>query len=212
MRVSELVEASGVPLASIKYYLREGLLMPGTPTSATQASYDERHVRRLALIRALTEVVGLSVQKAGEVIALIDEPAPDLFVALGRAVAALPPYSPAPPGETEEAQPQFPRARAALAKVGQLYDPGYAAVAQFEQALAAAEAVGLPMSDDRLKGYARNIMAIAEIDIASVPSGSVGSAVEYAVLGTAVYEPVINAMRRLAHQDLASRRLASPGS
>ncbi len=52
MRISELVARSGVPLATVKYYLREGLLMPGETTSATQARYDEQHVRRLALVRA----------------------------------------------------------------------------------------------------------------------------------------------------------------
>lgn len=52
MKVSELAAQSGVALATIKYYLREGLLMPGEPTSATGARYGEQHVRRLALIRA----------------------------------------------------------------------------------------------------------------------------------------------------------------
>lgn len=199
MRVSELVERTGIPLATIKYYLREGLLMPGIATSATQATYGEEHVRRLALIRALTEVVGLTVQKAGEVIALIDHPDSDLFETLGKAVAALPPY-------LEEAE-EYPRARAALERMGQVYDPRYAAVGQFERALAAAEAVGIPMDAERLDGYARHVMAIAEIDIAAVPTDSASAAVEYSVLGTAIYEPVLAAMRRLAHQDLAARRL-----
>jgi DNA-binding transcriptional MerR regulator len=203
MRVSELVERTSIPLATIKYYLREGLLMPGTATSATQAVYGEHHVRRLALIRALTEVVGLTVQKAGEVIRLIDSPEPDLFETLGKAVAALPPYL--DPAD----EPEYPRAKAALERIGQLYDPDYAAVGQFERALAAAEAVGMPMSDERLDGYARHIKGIAEIDIGAVPTNSAASAVEYAVLGTAIYEPVLAAMRRLAHQDLASRRLAA---
>jgi hypothetical protein len=37
--------------------------------------------------------------------------------------------------------------------------------------------------------------------------GSDLSPVEYAVLGTALHEPVILAMRRLAHQDNASKHL-----
>ncbi|MFZ2965292.1 MAG: MerR family transcriptional regulator [Rhodoglobus sp.] len=199
MRVSELVERSGMPLATIKFYLREGLLMPGMPTSATQADYDESHLRRLALIRALTEVVGLSVQKAREVIGLIDAPAGDLFETLGQAVAALPPY-------LDAQGTDHPRARAALERLGQVYDPSYAAVGQFERALEAAEAVGLPMSDERVLGYGEHVMAIAEIDLSGIPTNSPGDAIQYAVLGTAIYEPVLAAMRRLAHQDLASRR------
>src|SRR5690554_159231 len=200
MRISELVRRSGVPLATIKYYIREGLLMPGEATSATQASYGEAHLRRLSLIRALTDVAGLPLQKAGIVIGLIEHPEPSLFETLGKAVAALPPY--AEPAEV----PEYPRAKAALAKIGQLYDPHYAAVAQFERALAAAEAVGLPMSDERLQGYARHIMGIAELDIDQVSTATVDEAIEHSVLGTALYEPIIAAMRRLAHQDLAARR------
>jgi DNA-binding transcriptional MerR regulator len=56
MRMAELSERSGVPIATIKYYLREGLLPQGTPVSATRADYGEAHLRRLRLIRALIEV------------------------------------------------------------------------------------------------------------------------------------------------------------
>ena len=199
MRISELVRRSGVPLATVKYYIREGLLMPGETTSATQAVYTEEHLRRLNLIKALTDVAGLPLQKAGIVIALIEHPEPNLFETLGKAVAALPPYA-------EHSEPEYPRAKAALQKIGQVYDPQYAAVAQFERALAAAESVGLPMSDERLHGYAQKIMGIAELDIDAVPTGTVNEAIEHAVLGTALYEPIIVAMRRLAHQDLAARR------
>ncbi|MHA6693134.1 MerR family transcriptional regulator [Homoserinimonas sp. A520] len=203
MRISELVRRSGVPLATIKYYIREGLLMSGATTSATQADYGDEHLRRLHLIRALTDVAGLPLQKAGIVIGLIEHPQPHLFDTLGKAVAALPPYAEA----NEDAE--YPRAKAALEKLGQVYDPEYAAVAQFERALAAAESVGLPMSDERLLGYGRHIMGIAELDIDQVPTSSVLDAVEHSVLGTALYEPVILAMRRLAHQDLAARRFGA---
>jgi len=198
MRVSELVERTGVPLASIKYYLREGLLMPGTPTSATQSEYGEDHVRRLGLIKALTDVVGLSVAKAGEVLRLVDHPDDALFDTLGRAVAALPPDAPE--------LPDYPRARAALERLGQVYDPRFAATAQLEQALAAAEKAGMPIDERRLGAYGPNVRAIAEADFAAMPSDP-AAAVEYAVLGTALYDPVLAALRRLAHQDIAARRL-----
>ena len=188
-----------MPLATVKYYLREGLLMPGTATGATQALYDERHVRRLQLIRALTDVAGLSVHKTREVLTAIDSPAGDLFATLGRAIAALPPYM--------EARDDYPRARKALERLGQVYDPGYPAVAQLERALEAAATAGLELSDERLAAYGRHVMGIAEVDIAGVPTDA-EHAVEYAVLGTALYEPVLAALRRLAHQDVASRRLA----
>ncbi|MCE9669767.1 MerR family transcriptional regulator [Myxococcus stipitatus] len=198
MRISELVERTGVPLATLKYYLREGLLPSGEATSATRAEYGEAHVRRVAVIRALTETVGLSVQKTREVLQLIDRPEDDLFQTLGSAIAAL------PPSVTQEAGAEYPRAKAVLAKLGQRYDPGFAAVAQLEQALAAAEAAGIPLDDERLAVYGPHVRAIAEFDVRSVPREPT-AAVEYAVLGTALHEPVLVALRRLAHQDIAAR-------
>ena len=56
MRISELAEATGVPVATIKYYQREGLLPPAAKPAARLADYDERHVRRLHLVRLLREV------------------------------------------------------------------------------------------------------------------------------------------------------------
>lgn len=201
MRMSELVRRSGIPLATIKYYLREGLLMPGEATSATQAVYGEEHFRRLGLIRALVEVAGLPVQKAGVVIGLIEHPDAGLFETLGRAIGALPPYLEVP----DDAE--FPRAQAVLDRLGQLYDPQFTAVAQLERALEAVEAAGIPMDEERLAVYGRLIRELAEFDVSRVPQSSPDAAVEYSVLGTALYEPVIAALRRLAHQDLASRAL-----
>ena len=66
----------------------------------------------------------------------------------------------------------------------------------------------LPMSDDRARRYAEHIMAIARVELAGMPNDSVQNAIEYAVLGTSLYEPVILAMRRLAHQDLAAQMFA----
>lgn len=200
MRISALVEQSGVPLATVKYYLREGLLPPGRATSATQAQYDEGHLHRLALIRALTDVVGLSVARTRTVLELIDSPPEDLFTALGRAVAVLPPH-------VEEQAQGHPRARAAIEALGWVYDPYYPAVDQLERALAAAESVGMPIGEERLLGYGEHVRAIARIDIAGVPVGNPGAAVEHTVLGTAMVEPVLAALRRLAHQDVSSVEL-----
>ncbi|WP_210480362.1 MerR family transcriptional regulator [Naasia sp. SYSU D00948] len=199
MRVSELVQRTGTPLATIKYYLREGLLPAGRSTAATQADYTEEHVRRVAVIRALSEVAGLPLAKIRQVLAVIDVPGDDLFAALGTAVGALPPYP-------REQGDDLPRARAAVERLGMRWDPDYPAAAQLEHALAAAEAAGLPPTGERLDAYGRAIGALAEYDIRAMPHGA-GSAVEYAVLGTALYEPVLLALRRIAHQDAARRLL-----
>ncbi|MFF1573974.1 MerR family transcriptional regulator [Leifsonia sp. NPDC058292] len=202
VKVSELVAETGVPLATIKYYLREGMLMPGEATSATQANYGDDHVRRVRLIRSLSEVAGLPLQKVKVVLDLIDNPGGSLFDALGRAVAALPPH-------LDDAEPPYPLAQAAIDELGQLYDPRYAAVAQLERALEAVADAGIPMTPERLAVYGEHVRAMAEFDIGRMPSADPAEALGYAVLGTALYEPVIAALRRLAHQDIAARRLAA---
>jgi DNA-binding transcriptional MerR regulator len=202
MRISALADAAGLPVATVKFYLREGLLHSGVATSATQANYDESHLRRLRLVRALIGSVGLSVQQARDVLDLVDHPGEDLYTTLGRAVGVLPPAAAAP----GDAADPYPRARAVLAALGQVYDPDFAAVGQLEGALAAAEAAGMPITPERLARYGRAVRDIADYDLERMPQEP-HAAVEYTVLGTALYEPVILALRRLAHQDAAVRRL-----
>src|SRR6478672_3001621 len=56
MLVSELAERADVPLATVKYYLREGLLPPGENVGPRGADYGEAHLRRLRVLRALRDV------------------------------------------------------------------------------------------------------------------------------------------------------------
>lgn len=55
LKMSELVEASGVPGATIKHYLREGLLPEPIKTSRNMAWYRPETVERIKLIRRLQE-------------------------------------------------------------------------------------------------------------------------------------------------------------
>jgi DNA-binding transcriptional MerR regulator len=89
MRISELSSKTGVPVATVKFYLRENLLHDGVRTAATQAQYDESHVARLRLIRALLGPGGLSIAAAHRVIQAIDEPPESLYELLGIAARAV---------------------------------------------------------------------------------------------------------------------------
>lgn len=91
MRISALSRASGVPVATIKYYLREGLLAPGIPTARNQADYGEEHLHRLRLIRVLMEVGGLGVAAVRAVLEAIDDDRLSAHQLLGVAHTALGP-------------------------------------------------------------------------------------------------------------------------
>lgn len=53
MKISELAEAAGVPVATIKHYLREGLLPEPVKTSRNMAWYRPESVERVGLIKRL---------------------------------------------------------------------------------------------------------------------------------------------------------------
>jgi DNA-binding transcriptional MerR regulator len=55
LRVGELAEASGVPVPTIKHYLREGLLPEPVKTSRNMAYYPPEFVDRIKLIKQLQE-------------------------------------------------------------------------------------------------------------------------------------------------------------
>ena len=91
MRIGELSRRTGVPVPTIKYYVREGLLPAGQLTSPNQASYDDAHERRLRLIRALLDVGGLKVAAIAEVLAAVDDPGRSVHKVLGVATDRIVP-------------------------------------------------------------------------------------------------------------------------
>jgi DNA-binding transcriptional MerR regulator len=73
MLVSELAERADVPLATVKYYLREGLLPAGETTGPRRAEYDEAHLRRLRVLKMLREVGGVPVTSLRQVADALDD-------------------------------------------------------------------------------------------------------------------------------------------
>jgi DNA-binding transcriptional MerR regulator len=55
LKISELAEQSGVPVATIRHYLREGLLPDPVRTSRNMAYYPPEFVERIRLIKQLQE-------------------------------------------------------------------------------------------------------------------------------------------------------------
>lgn len=199
MKISQLAERSGVPVATVKFYIREGMLPRGEAVSATSSEYGDEHLARLRLIAALADVRGLPLSRVRDILALIDSPTGDPIDILGRAVGALPPYV---DGDRDD----YPHARAAIAELGLTYDPGFTAVPQLDEALRALEGAGLDASPAVLRRYSDAMSRVAAEEIAPVAGMRLEDAVPYAVLGTALYEPVMLALRRLAHHHLLVER------
>jgi len=202
--MSELSQRSGVPVATVKYYLREGLLPAGEAVGATRARYDEGHVQRLRLIRALVEVAGLRLDQVAAVIdAMARESQPS--AAIGAAHHRL---SPAP--ATTPSARSLDRLRALVARRGWLVDDDSPHLVAVAAALDAMDAAGQPLADRSLTAYAAAAGDVARVDVESLaadPSATGEGAATYAVLGTLLTEPVLLGLRRMAHEHQARTRL-----
>src|SRR3954471_1812253 len=86
MRIAELSRHTGVPVPTIKYYLREGLLPAGELTSPNQAHYDDRHVQPLRLRQVLLDIGRLPIATIRQLLQALDGPDPDVHQVLGHAL------------------------------------------------------------------------------------------------------------------------------
>ncbi|MGW7595320.1 MerR family transcriptional regulator, partial [Streptomyces rubiginosohelvolus] len=170
MRLAELSERSGVPTATIKYYLRERLLPPGERITATQAEYGEEHLRRLRLVRSLIQVGRMPVAAAREVLAAAEDESLSQNARMGAAVWALP-QGPEP----DEDDPHAARAReqvdAVLGRMGWSYgqelgdtSPAYRMLVA---AIASLDRLGYPHDTEHLLVHARlaGELAVADLDL-----------------------------------------------
>ncbi|MFJ5231124.1 MerR family transcriptional regulator [Kitasatospora sp. NPDC088391] len=221
MRLADLGERSGVPLATVKYYLREGLLPPGQRVNATQAEYDESHLRRLRLVRAMIQVGRLPVATVREVLAHVDDESLGTSIRLGAALWALPHSAGGPEKETgPAAEPgQADPARAAAdALVGELLaELGWDAAREIGglspahralvTALATLHRLGYEFTAADLLPYARTMEQAAEHDLDRMEQlPDIRARIEYAVAGAVLFEPVLLNLRRIAQAEQSSRR------
>ncbi|ROP37486.1 MerR family transcriptional regulator [Saccharothrix texasensis] len=202
MRIAELSRRSGVPVPTIKYYLREGLLPAGELTSPNQARYADAHLHRLRLVRAMVELGGLSIAAVREVLGALDDPEKSLHKAMGTISAAVAPADLG--GEDEVAHEQV---EAFLRRQGWVCRPTSYAYKALVGVLATAREVGHERFADLLDGYADAARPLAEADLGYVlGAGSEDEALEAVVVGTVLGDAAMAAVRALARRELSGTR------
>ena len=210
MRLAELSERTGVSVATLKYYLREGLLHPGATVSRTQADYDGSHVERVRLVRALSEVGGLSLATVGRVLEVITTPGQDWITVLETAQRSLVSGRAAPGHNVEpDDAGSESRALAWLQSRGWQVDPADPFIDELDRAWLACEHAGIGLDEERMDRYADQVEGVAEIDVATVPADPEG-AVRQVILGTILVDPVLSSLRRLAQQHVSMTREQKP--
>ncbi|MFH9552357.1 MerR family transcriptional regulator [Streptomyces sp. NPDC051445] len=210
MRLSELSERSGVSTATIKYYLREGLVPPGRQINATTAEYDEEHLRRLRLVRAMIQVGKLPVATVREILGHVDDDSLGRTMRLGAALWALP-QVPEPDAEDEYVRAARQEADELLRTLGwsnaRLLTSISPAYRSLVVAVAAMRRLGYDWNAELLVSYARLMHRAAVLDLDFVESReSEAERIEAAVLGAILVDPMLQALHRLAQEEESARR------
>ncbi|MGR8007743.1 MerR family transcriptional regulator [Streptomyces hypolithicus] len=197
MRISELSRRSGVSTATIKYYLREGLLPPGRATAQTQAEYGEPHVRRLRLIRALIGARGLTVSATKDVLDTISEVETDTHELLGLVFGV----SPAGGVKDSAGEQDHSDVGALVAEMGWKVTEHNPARHVITQTLETLRSLGMNYDWHDLIPYAELAEKTAALDLDQLqgPDDPLEKA-ERAVLLTFILEPALLALRRLAQE------------
>jgi len=204
MRMAQLSTTSGVPVATIKYYLREGLLPAGERHGPNQSLYGPEHLRRLSVIRGLLDVGGLSIAAARRVIDAIDS---DLGLAHTFDIAQR---TVSPEIDRETLTPE------SVAQVDEVLDgwhvspenPGRLAAARVLQTFAE---LGQPDLSGWVPGYAAAALAVAEADLDEVDArDDRESKTEMVVIGTVLGDALFAALRRAAQEHVSSQRYSAP--
>lgn len=205
MRIAELSRRSGVPLPTIKYYVREGLLAPGELTSPNQARYGEAHLRRLKLIRALVDVGHLSIAATREVLASIDTPERTLHERLGKAQHAV---TPALQGDVDEEAGALAahEVEELVRRRGWQVSTSSPAWALLTQVLATLHSLGQDDLVELLDHYADAAERLADAEVRCVLSRpDIESVLEGVVIGTTLGDTILAAVRRLAQANASAR-------
>nr|WP_042195746.1 MerR family transcriptional regulator [Kibdelosporangium sp. MJ126-NF4]CEL22199.1 regulatory protein, MerR [Kibdelosporangium sp. MJ126-NF4]CTQ92980.1 regulatory protein, MerR [Kibdelosporangium sp. MJ126-NF4] len=205
MRMAELSRRTGVPVPTIKYYLREGLLLPGQRTSPNQAVYDDSHIRRLRMIRALAEVGGLPIAKVSDVLDAVDSP-DEPYDVLGTVQHSIEPPTGTRDGEHWDTATE--RVAKLLRDRGWLADIASPSGQTLVAAVASLYELGRLDVAGLLEKYAPFAEKVAELDVKQVLEGrGLEDMVESLVIGTVLGDAMFGALRRLAHQHATAKVL-----
>ncbi|KQQ00693.1 MULTISPECIES: MerR family transcriptional regulator [unclassified Rathayibacter] len=191
MRISELSDASGISVATIKYYIREGILAPGVSSGPQRADYGDEHLARLRLLRALIESGGVGIAGAKRITTVLDRgdpPSVAFEVAQDVVSANADSATPATDASTERVR----------SLVGDTVC-GHPAVVTAARALDALEVSGGAMTDSWLESYAEAARLVARADLDELEARtSVSEQASIAAVGTAMGDVVLQSLRRIA--------------
>lgn len=205
IRMAELSRQTGVSVPTIKYYLREGLLVPGEATSANQAFYNHEHVERIRLVRSLSKVAKLPLATIAEVLQIVDGGG-DVMEAMGRTQNALVgeiPEGSADDGEFAEVKELLD---SEIAKMGWHVHRDSRAYSMALRALHELHVENLSPPVHHLADYVAAADKVGEADISTLADAtSAPDLVRRMAMGTTLRGPLTDALIWLAQQHHAGK-------
>jgi DNA-binding transcriptional MerR regulator len=183
----------------VKYYQREGLVPDGVRSAPNQVEYDEAHVKRVRLIRALLETGGLSIAATKDVIRALDTDGAPLAETFG--VAA---YAMSTPRTTESVPSMQSRERVMrLARAeGWAFTDDNPGIDNAARALDGLKAIDFDAPDDYLVAYASAAATAASADLHALTTlTNPDQVAELMVVGTVLGDPLFAGLRRIAHEN-----------
>lgn len=211
MRISDLSRQTGVPIATIKYYLRERLLPPGTPTGRNQAEYDESHVRRLRLIRAFANVGHLDLSTVRELLTAIENeplPLPGLFAVVDHAVS--PAEAEPNPADTLTTARARDDVNDFVDQLGWRVGPDAPGRARLADVVATLRLLGCDCKMEYFTPFAEAAERLANQELDLLPPDGVGADRAAAVVRTILLEIAFSATRRMAQEHVITERYGQP--
>jgi DNA-binding transcriptional MerR regulator len=204
--IRELSKAAGISVASIKYYLREGLLPSGDLKAEHRAHYGAAHLDRLRAIRALREVGKLPIESIAGIFRAMDQGGSP-FAVVASAMDAMSTRERSQSREMEQARDDI---RRLLASMSVKTRPRSGAVLDLAAALVRLRQIWGDLPVEQLRPYANAARALAKLETEAnreVFSGDTERLLRTAVLGTVLFEPILVSLRRVMHEDFAGATL-----
>lgn len=209
MKISELCHRAGVAPTTIKYYIREGLAAEGRRSGPNQTRYDEDHVRRVRLVRALVETGGLSIASTRQVLAVLDEEGKDLAHAFEAIQHALGTGSGA--GDRAASAAARRRVTTLVTASGWTITPDNPGIELTARAIDGLSTIGFAPSDEFLADYAAACLRVARADLGALTTRERPELVlELMVVGTVMGDVLMSGLRRLAQESATATIFPTP--
>lgn len=223
MKLNALAATTGASTATIKYWIREQIVPPGTLRNQTTAVYDTEHVYRIRLIRTLRERFDQPIADIRRLTEMLDDetvPIVTIMDACQHIAAGLGAVGTdtVPGAGTETDASQHQDTVSELLSLTGWPDVTSTARTALADTLREVEEHGTPYSAGRLATYATALAGIAEEDLAYVGDNSDDNdddnvaephrdeIARRVLVGTRAQTRVLLAMNNLAHASTAIRR------